>query len=84
MDQPVMMKTYNTGWGEVPESRIRQLTEKRDKLEERLNKGYDYLLANPQDPKFMRWEDEWTLLLKEYEDVCDQLASMPQNHTRAA
>lgn len=73
-----MMKSYTSGWGETPESRTRQLIERRDKIEKRLNDGEEYFAnAGENDRNRIRWEDEWIRLLHEYEATCDELASMP-------
>jgi hypothetical protein len=54
------------------------LEERRDTLASRLDTGFDTIeQARNQGKDIERWEQGWLKLLREYEEVCDQIASRP-------
>lgn len=60
-----------------PRSRCQALTAQRDSLLERLEDGYQKIeqsLVAGQD--VANWEDFWVLLLRRYEQVCDDLRDL--------
>lgn len=52
------------------------LEQRRDTLYARLDAGFDKIERAARDGKDVsRWEQGWYRLLREYQDVCDQIAA---------
>jgi hypothetical protein len=58
------------------------LEERRDTLASRLDTGFDKIeQARMQGKDTERWEQGWLKLLREYEEICDQIATRPLART---
>jgi hypothetical protein len=57
---------------------VLSLEQRRDTLAARLEMGFEKIEQAEREGKdTVRWEQAWLQLLKEYEGVCDQIASRP-------
>lgn len=64
--------------GSVPPVSLEQ---RRDTLHARLNSGYDTIeRAARQGKDVSRWEQGWFRLLREYQEVCDQIQARERSY----